>query len=93
MGRRRTDRSAGVGFSREDIHPREAARAVLMPLIPDRVPEWRDVRPGDTVRMYEGSRICGHGIVVWAEPTTWSMCDDEQQRLAQWLEPRQAGNH
>jgi hypothetical protein len=74
-----------LGFLRVNIQPGENARAVLVPLFPEHVPRWREVQPGDALRMYEGSRICGRAVVRWIEPATWHMPDDQQEHFAQWL--------
>lgn len=81
------EQTAGLvfGFSRVNIQPGEDARAVLVALFPEQVPAWRDVQPGDQLRMYEGSRTCGRGVVCWVEPATWAMPDEEQQHFARWL--------
>lgn len=47
----------------------------------EQYPAWRDVQPGDVLRMYEGSRICGRGTVRWVE----HLPDAEQERFARWL--------
>ncbi|MCD4851433.1 hypothetical protein LN996_11480 [Arthrobacter sp. AK01] len=82
-----------LGFSRKDIQPGETVGAVLVPLFPDRVPAWRDVQPGDELRMYEGSQICARGIIVWVEPTTWFTTDDDRDRFTEWLRDRISRSH
>lgn len=74
-----------LGFSRSDIHPGDTVRAVAVPLFPAEVPAWRTVAVGDTLRMYEGSRICGYGVVAWVAPATWHMPIDEQEEFSRWL--------
>jgi len=74
-----------LGFSRANIQPGERTRAILVPLFPEHAPGWLDVRANDELRMYEGSRICGRGIVRWIEPATWPMPDCERDRLIGWL--------
>lgn len=74
-----------LGFSRSDIRPGDAVRAVAVPLFPAEMPAWRAVAVGDTLRMYEGSRICGRGLITWLAPTTWPMPVEEQERFAQGL--------
>ncbi len=74
-----------LGFSRSDIQPGDDVRAVIVPMFPEDVPAWHDVAAGDVLRMYEGSRICGLGVVVWVEEVTWRMPKDEEDRLGQWL--------
>lgn len=59
--------------------------AVLVPRFPEKVLAWHDVSPGDTLRMYEGSRVRGRADVLWIEPTTWHMPEEEQERFARWL--------
>lgn len=76
-----------LGFSSTDIHPGDAARAVVVPLFAEQVPKWREISAGDTLRMYEGSRVCGHGSVVWVTPATWRMPEDEEDRFVRWLSP------
>lgn len=75
------------GFSQTDIHPGEDTSAILVALFPEHVPAWHDVQVGDTLRMYEGSRICGHAEVRWIEPATWPSTDREKLAYVQWLGP------
>ncbi|MEV7962517.1 hypothetical protein [Oerskovia paurometabola] len=74
-----------LGFSRVDIRPGDNVRAVIVPLFPVEVPTWRGVVAGDELKMYEGSRICGRGYVVWVEEATWPMPEDEAERFVRWL--------
>lgn len=74
-----------LGFSRTDIQPGEDARAVIVPLFPGHVPAWLDVEPGDTLRMYEGSHVCGRAVVRFTVPTKWFMPEEDQERLVKWL--------
>jgi hypothetical protein len=74
-----------LGFSRTDLRPGHSARAIVVALFLQHTAQWRDVGPDDVLRMYEGSRLCGHGRVAWVEPATWPLPDDEQDRLAAWL--------
>ncbi|GAB3828206.1 hypothetical protein [Kribbella italica] len=74
-----------LGFSTTDIQPGETARAVLVPTIPDHLPAWRGVSPGEILRMYEGPRVCGFGTVVWVEPASWPMPPYEQEQFTAWL--------
>ena len=74
-----------LGFSRSDIQPGDDVRAIIVPLFPVEVPAWQDVAVDHVLRMYEGSRICGRGVVVWVEPATWHMPKDEEEQLARWL--------
>jgi hypothetical protein len=74
-----------LGFSRTNIQPGTHTRAILVPLFPEHVPGWLDVQANDVLRMYEGSRICGRGVVRWIEPANWPMPDGERDRLVRWL--------
>jgi hypothetical protein len=40
-----------LGFSRQNIQPGETVRAVIAPFFFRGTPAWRDVRPGDELRM------------------------------------------
>lgn len=75
-----------LGFSREDIHPGETVRAVIVALFFGSVPAWKGVGPGDELRMYEGLRICGRGTVIWVKPSNWPMPEVDQVRFTRWLE-------
>jgi hypothetical protein len=75
-----------LGFSRQNIQPGETVRAVIAPFFFEEVPAWRDVAPGNELRMYEGLRICGRGTVIWVRPSTWPMAEEDQERFTRWLE-------
>ncbi|WP_157537087.1 hypothetical protein [Nocardioides sp. Root190] len=74
-----------LGFAKADVEPGESTRAVIVPMFFEQVPAWLDVQPGDVLRMYEGSRICGRATVRWIEQATWRMPEAEQERFARWL--------
>ncbi|WP_370618399.1 hypothetical protein [Mumia sp. Pv 4-285] len=77
------------GFSRSDILPGDDTRAVLVALFIENVQAWHDVRAGDELRMYEGSRICGRAIVEWIAAATWPSVENDAGRFLAWLaEPR-----
>jgi hypothetical protein len=82
-----------LGFSRSDIQPGDHARAVIVPIFPTEVPAWHDIAVSDVLGMYEGSRICGRGTVLWVKPTTWRMPEDEEVRLTRWLAGDDAASH
>jgi hypothetical protein len=75
-----------LGFSQEDIHPGDTVRAVIAPFFFEGVPAWRDIQPGDELRMYEGLHICGRGAVLWVKPSSWPMPEEDQDRFSRWLE-------
>lgn len=51
------------------LAPGESARAVIIPLTDAHLTEWRLLVVGDRLRMFEGPRVCGHAIVLWAQGT------------------------
>lgn len=74
-----------LAFDRVDVRPGETVRAVIVAMFPSHVPEWAQVVPGDGLRMYEGSRVCGRATVRWIELTTWPVSEVDQQRLVDRL--------
>lgn len=75
-----------LGFSRTEIRPGESARAILVPLFVAEYPEWLGVKEADVLRLYEGPRICAHGVVARVVPATWPMPESEQAELLRWFE-------
>ena len=61
-------------------------RAVIVPLAPGSMPRWHEVVPGDELRMLEGSRVCGLGIVEWVRRTRRPVPSDDQDRFVAWAE-------
>ena len=82
------DQTAGpvLGFTKSGISPGETTEAVIIPMFADHVPQWWDVGPGDVLRMYEGSRICGIATILWADRTALRLTDLEAERLLQRLQ-------
>lgn len=74
-----------LAFDRVDMQPGETVHAVIVPMLPSHVPAWSHIAPGDALRMYEGSRVCGRATVRWIEPTTWPVSDVDQERLVELL--------
>lgn len=74
-----------LGFADENVAPGDLTRAVIVPLFPQHVPAWHDIRAEDSLRMYDGTRIHGLGLVRWVERCTWPMPENEQERFADWL--------
>lgn len=74
-----------LGFSKEDIEPGDEVRAVIMPLFPQMLGEWKRVRVGDVLPMYEGQRVCAHGRVLWVRqlPSGWR--DEDEAAFRQWV--------
>lgn len=74
-----------LGFSRSEVHPGDAVRVVAVSPFAEMRGHWSRVRPGDVLPMYEGSRVCGHGRVVWSIESTWPLEDDDERRFLTWL--------
>ncbi|MBT2499391.1 hypothetical protein J7E25_09790 [Agromyces sp. ISL-38] len=81
------DQTAGpvLGFSKSNISQGDTTEAVIIPLFAEQVPQWWEVGPGDAVRMYEGSRICGVATILWVDRTALTLTDAEAERLLQRL--------
>ncbi len=61
-------------------------RAVIVPFAPGSLPLWREVRPGDELRMFEGARVCGRAVVEWARRTQRPVPVDDQGQYIAWAE-------
>jgi hypothetical protein len=70
--------------SASTLAPGAEARAVIIPLADAHMVEWRLFDPGDRLRMFEGSRVCGHAIVRWAENTTLPVPAIDEARFRAW---------
>ena len=64
----------------------ETVRAVILPLVPGSLHLWRQVEPGDSLRMFEGPRVCGQAVVEWVRPTVRPVPDEEADRFVAWAE-------
>jgi hypothetical protein len=71
--------------SASQIAPGGQARVVIIPLSDHALPLWRQVRVGDELRMFEGTRICGHATVLWATPTRRPLPAGDRARLRDWV--------
>ena len=76
------------GFSRENIAPGDRCRAVIVAIFFAEVPLWSEVRPGADLPMYEGSKVCGVGHVVWRVETRTPLPATDADRFVAWLEGR-----
>jgi len=72
-------------FSREHIAPGEACRAVIFALFSKQVPLWAAVNEGTDLQMYEGTRVCGVGHVMWRAETKLPVPDEDVSRFLAWL--------
>ena len=70
--------------SASELAPGGTARAVIIPLTGTHLTEWRLPDPGDTLRMFEGPRICGHATVRWAATTHRPLPSADQARFCAW---------
>lgn len=75
-------------FGREPIAPGESTRAVIVPLAPQSMHLWREVKIGDELRMFEGPRVCGIGVVRWVADTERPVPETDDARFASWAEGR-----
>ncbi len=66
------------------LAPGEGARAVIIPLSDAHLVNWRLLDPGDTLRMFEGARICGHATVRWTENTSRPVPVSDEARFRAW---------
>ncbi len=62
----------------------DTLRAVLIPMFPDEVPGWHDLRGGEVLPMYEGSRVCGRATVLWIRAVTLPLPEPDAARFAEW---------
>jgi hypothetical protein len=66
------------------LAPGDSARAVIIPLTDWHMTEWRLLNEGDTLRMFEGPRICGHAVVRWSENTSRPIPGTDKNRFSAW---------
>jgi hypothetical protein len=74
-----------LAFSREQIAPGEACRAVIVAMFPSQVPRWAEVTVGTDLPLYEGSHVRGVGHVVWRAETKFPVPDEDESRFLAWL--------
>jgi hypothetical protein len=75
-----------LAFSLPKVHPGETARAVIMPIFPEIIPRWRcEVVVGVVLPMYEGTRVVGHGAVLWVAETRLPLPAADEARFTRWL--------
>ncbi|WP_024288941.1 hypothetical protein [Cellulomonas sp. KRMCY2] len=74
-----------LAFSKEDIHPGDEVRVVIVPPLPQTVSEWSHVAIGDVLPMYEGPRVCGHGRVLLRRDTYLPVPDQDDERFRAWV--------
>ena len=64
----------------------EDCRAVIVAMFLPEVPMWSDVQTGADLLMYEGSKVCGVGHVLWRIETRMPLPDSDADRFLAWLE-------
>jgi len=74
-----------LAFSAQHILPGDQVRVVIVPPYPQMVAEWGQVAIGDALPMYEGSRVCGHGRVLWRRDTHLPVPEPDEQRFRTWV--------
>jgi hypothetical protein len=66
------------------LAPGASARAVIIPLADAHMSEWRLLGQGDTLRLFEGNQVCGHGVVRWSENTGLPVPSTDTDRFETW---------
>ena len=66
------------------LAPGDSARAVIIPLTDFHMVEWRLLDEGDTLRMFEGPRVCGHAVVRWTENTSLPIPGTDEDLFRAW---------
>ena len=74
-----------LAFSKETTEPGDEVRAVIVPLFPQMLGEWRKVRVGDVLPMYEGHRVCGHGRVMWVRALPEGIREQDETTFRHWV--------
>jgi len=74
-----------LGFDREQVAPGDTVRVVIVPPFPAMLPSWSQVDAGESLPMYEGARVCGHGRVLWRRATTLPLPIHDEDRFRRWL--------
>ena len=58
-----------VACSHELVRPGDEVLVVIAPVYAEVLAAWEVVAVDDLLLMYEGSRVCGHGRVLWRRMT------------------------
>jgi len=74
------------GFSRTNILPGDQCRAVIVAFLRALVPRWASVEVAAQLPMYEGSRVCGAGLVLWRTATELPVPPADGERFLAWLD-------
>ncbi|MHA3947177.1 hypothetical protein [Cellulomonas bogoriensis] len=74
-----------LAFSKENIHPGDEVRVVIVPPYPQMVGEWTRIVVGDVLPMYEGPRVCGHGRVLWRRGTQLPVPRRDEEMFRAWV--------
>jgi hypothetical protein len=75
-----------VCFGKFPLHPGDRTRAAIVPLVDLSLDLWHALSVGDELRMFEGSRICGHASVGWITATIRPLPDEDEQRFCSWAQ-------
>ena len=74
-----------LAFSRSNIEPGDVVRLVIVPPFPEMLDQWANVEPGADLRMFEGSRICGVGRVLWRREAELPLAPHDEDRYRAWV--------
>ena len=71
-------------FGSTPLHPGDRTRAVIIPLVDLSLPLWEEVKVGDELRMYEGPKVCGYGLVAWVAKTLRPVPLSDHKKFDTW---------
>jgi len=77
-------------FGTFPVGPGDATAAVIVPLAM-REP-FDSLSVGERINMHEGLRVVGRAQVIWIEPTTTPVPDEDAARFHAWARGRQVGH-
>jgi|GEM_PF-7088372 len=73
-------------FSSPLVSPGESAHAVIVPPFPQMISQWRaEAKTGAVLPMYEGTRICGYGTILWVKDVQLPLTEADTRRFDHWL--------
>lgn len=81
-----------LASSEPEVAPGGSIHAVVVTPFPEMLDQWRsEAVPGVVLPMYEGSRVCGHGTVLWRVEVRLPLSSPETARFIRWLEQPKSG--
>ncbi len=74
-----------VACSDELVRPGDEVSVVIVPVYAEVLAAWEVVAVDDLLPMYEGSRVCGHGRVLWRRATRLPVPADDVEVFREWV--------